>query len=300
MKREFKEILPALYKYGLTISAVVLLMVGLSVGLFGHLIEYQFFNFRQFTKDYYANISTELISIAITVLVIDKLALRQKNFDEYKQLKDDLIHQVRSQINADAIKAIEKLAIHDWLFDGSMEGVDLNHANWQGVKQLENAYLKNTKLRGANFRKARLYRINLVNADLRWAKLQDALIFKSNLKEAKLIGADLSGAYVFKADFRNALCIDLKLRNANIWETDFEGSNITYEQLAEANRLRGSTMPNGARYDGMLNLSGDIEDASNMGIDINNPVELAEWYVVSLEKYQLGQDWVRKKLLMSE
>ena len=50
-------------------------------------------------------------------------------------------------------------------------------------------------------------------------------------------------------------------------------------------------MPDGKLYDGRYWLQGDLKCASKEGMDIQNPKEMAEYFGVSLEEYEIGQKW---------
>jgi hypothetical protein len=53
--------------------------------------------------------------------------------------------------------------------------------------------------------------------------------------------------------------------------------------------LFGAIMPDGGTYDGRYNLKGDLEFARWGQVDIDDPVEMAEFFGVSLEDYLEGQ-----------
>lgn len=115
--------------------------------------------------DFYANISTELVSIAITVLVIDALNERRA----IQQEKENLILQMSSPTNLIAKEAVRVLRMRGWLTDGTLKGANLQRAN------LRNAFLEKADLRG----------IFLYEADLQGAFLQ-----RSNLEGARKLEDD--------------------------------------------------------------------------------------------------------------
>ena len=55
-------------------------------------------------------------------------------------------------------------------------------------------------------------------------------------------------------------------------------AKVTDEQLSQAKCLYRATMPDGGRYDGRLNLEGDIELARGEGIDSGDADAMAHWY----------------------
>jgi hypothetical protein len=62
------------------------------------------------------NFSTELLGAALTFFIFD---LFQERRDDLR-LKQRLIREMRSQVNATALKAAEELSSHGWLEDGSL------------------------------------------------------------------------------------------------------------------------------------------------------------------------------------
>jgi hypothetical protein len=123
-----------------------------------------------FISDFYANISTDLLSIAITVLIID--VLNQQRLEE--QEKSSILLQLGSRNNSTALDALQIIRTRGWHADGSMKGINLYRAN------LEKAFLNNTNLAGANFEQANLKQAYLSYLDLTGAK---------NLERAQLAQA---------------------------------------------------------------------------------------------------------------
>jgi len=74
-----------------------------------------------FLQDYYANISTELASIAITVLIVDVL-YQQRDVEREKR---DLILQMGSPDNTFAVEAVRRLRAQGWLKYGALRGAFL-------------------------------------------------------------------------------------------------------------------------------------------------------------------------------
>lgn len=212
--------------------------------------------------DFYANFSTELVSIAITILIVDVI-YRRRN-EEFE--KRDLIISMASHNNAFAREAIRILRNRQWLFDGAMEGADLGRAS------LYRADLDNTNL----------VSVNLKGADLRGANLVD-----SDLRKANLSKADMSAYDQQRANLRNA-----NLKGATLTATDLEGvEGLTDKQLEEVWALRGATMESGGRYNGRFNLEGDLLVAHLMKIGSSDEA-MASFYGVPVEKYTWGQEWL--------
>ena len=160
------------------------------------------------------------------------------------------------------------------LQSANLQKAHLNEARLDWI-DLENANLNSARLRDAN-----LTRANLRNSDLRKASLCRADLRDADLRHANLQGADLEEAYLravrrdpYEDEFEDAV-----LEDANLSETNLKNAEITLEQLTQANSLFGATLPNGSRYDGRFNLSGDIELARSQGIDVKDSHVLMLWY----------------------
>jgi uncharacterized membrane protein len=128
--------------------AVGLLILALIIAVYGYLNQHG--NWQSplsFIADFYANISTELISIVITILVIDGLNERRA----IQQEKQALILQMSSPTNFIAKEAARILRMRGWLTDGTLQGANLLRAN------LRKVLLVKADLRGALFYKAEIW-----------------------------------------------------------------------------------------------------------------------------------------------
>jgi uncharacterized protein YjbI with pentapeptide repeats len=201
---------------------LLLLVLALVVGTAGYISQHPGdFNLLALAGDFYANISSELASIAITVLIIDTLNRRRDQRVEERRTREQLIRQMGSQVNEVARRAVEELRAEGWLTDGSLQEADLRVANleeaklWdadlQGVNlqwaKLKKANLNRAVLVGANLKQANLQAARLNGADVRGANLFEAKLYRVGFHDAKLNDADLSGAHCEGAQFVNAdLC----------------------------------------------------------------------------------------------
>ena len=286
---------------GLTAVALLLLVVGITVSFSGHLQSHGTININELVDSFYANIGTELISIAITVLVIDKLAIQRQENQNELHLKAGLIARAGSRIRETSVAAIDELARHGWLYDGTLAEANLQGANLKGTV-LHATYQGGANFKDAHLQKAdlsdmRLYEVNLEQADLQRTKLSRAQLVNANLKGANLDYANLEGAYLFLTDLEGAHLYHTNLKDAKLWNANLLGAkNLTDLQLASASRLRDATMQNGRRYDGRFNLAGDIQDAEDDGIDVNEEKSMAAWYGIALADYFQGQEWAKKHL----
>lgn len=258
---------------------LALAILGVVATVAGHLAQYGRFDLQQVYQDLYANLGTELLSIAITVLIIDQLAQRRDEQQrrererEREQIKlehekERLIRQLGSSMNVHAKRAAEELRAQGWLEDGSLVKAPLTGANLEGAN-LRHANLAAARLFRANLKGAGMFRANLERAQLRGAKLQGARLGSANLRHANLAGANLEDTYLSGA----------KLEGANLLKANLKGARgIKAERFAGCRCLYGATMPGGERYDGRHKLSGDLELARRDGIDAEDTAALDKWY----------------------
>src|SRR5215218_8332097 len=117
------------------------------------------------------------------------------------------------------------------------------------VVSLVDADLSGAELSGAVLREA-----YLVGASLRGTYLS-----RADLSGADLSGADLSEAYLGEADLSEAYLSGTNLSRANFSGANFSGAYLNKavgasgEQLEHASLLKGTTMPNGQKYEDWLN-----------------------------------------------
>ena len=176
--------------------AALVLVLASSIAVLGHLNQHYGLDLEPVVgaiiADFYANVSTEMASIAIAVLVIDSLNERRAE----QELKAQLIREMGHPTdNGVALRAVRELRAHGWLEDGSLRETNLEGANLQGAD-----------LRGANLKQA-----NLLGAKLERANLHEANLHEAKLEQANLIGADLLGADLAGVNLQGA-----KLERANV------------------------------------------------------------------------------------
>lgn len=176
-----------------TVGAVFLAF-GLGVVLGGYLMTVAASEQSLFTfiKETYSNFGIEMVSIALTVIVIDRLNRRRDEQREERELKAQLLRDVRSKVADVAVNAVHQMQERGWLKGKAslLRGAHLIGANLNGV-QLTSANLNSAHLFGANLSGAHLSGANLSDADLRVA----------NLHGSHLFGANLSGAFLSNGSF---------------------------------------------------------------------------------------------------
>ena len=190
---------------------------------------------------YSMNAYTELLSIIVTVVVVDRLATRRAE----QQRKAELIAQMASTNNAVAVGAATLMKHLGWGFDEdrSLDGVSLRGANLQGI-DLSFANLEGANLRGANLDAALLRRTNLVGVSLRKANLQGAFLRGANLQ-----GADLSFANLVGVDLNFANLEGADLSEASLVEVDLSFANLEGVDLSEAKLNEQTVLPDAIALD---------------------------------------------------
>jgi hypothetical protein len=144
-------------------------------------------------RDFYSNVSTELGSIAITILIIDAMYRRRERETTTRTEKKRLIRQIGNRDPELTLRAVEELRLNGWLEDGSLEQVSIAWANLAG------AHLQKADLSGAH-----LWLTNLKGARLYQADLKGAFMQAVNLQDANLDGATLAGANLNESNLLNA------------------------------------------------------------------------------------------------
>lgn len=208
--------------------AISFLTLSLILAVIGYVVQHpEGFTFAGLLQDFYANISSELASIALTVLIIDGLNRRREAAQQAHQVREELIRKLGSKVNEVARQAAEELRAKGWLLDGDLQEADL---------------------RAANLEDADLYAADLQGANLQWAMLKNA-----SLKKSSLVGANLSqikawGAKCYKADMRSVDFSNAQLYRVDFNQTDLRHANFTGAVLIGANLLEADLR--GANFDG--------------------------------------------------
>lgn len=207
----------------LRIAGVALLVLAILVGILGYLNQHGCTYLRgtpQRILEYLsANISTELASIAITILVVDALYEHRETEREKKRL----ILQMGSPDNAFAREAVRALRSRGWLGDGSLKGADLENANLQKAA-LNEANLQGANLVAANLQGADLWDVHLQEASLAGANLQQVRLVRANLQRADLVFADLQEAFLARVDLQCANLSLTILHKAKLHEVNLQGA----------------------------------------------------------------------------
>ena len=214
------------------------------------------FDWETFWKDFHANITTELGSIAITVFIVDRLAARRDKQRDTRELKDRLVREAGSQSNELAKNAVFEMNKRGWLratgkwsfqphsllIDGDLRDADLRNARF-GYDRLNNKGHKGRHdLHGvgfvnANLEAAFLHHTDLQGADFSAANLKNANLFDAWLQDANFFCADLSGADLGHTKLKGALFWRTNLIGANLRDAKLDGAIIFDCSIDETTRL---------------------------------------------------------------
>lgn len=198
-------------------------------------------------NNWFANgIWPEALSTMAAVVLLYKLDKLRDDQREKERLKNELLWQVRSQSNAIAVSAIDRLRHEGWLTGdtGMLQNVLLAKLQWEkaylceanlqhsnlGLTNLQAANLGHANLQGADMRRA-----NLQAADVRHANLQGALGWETNLQAAFMWEANLQGADMVCANLQGAHLVSANLQAANLREANLQAASLWHANLQEAN-----------------------------------------------------------------
>jgi uncharacterized protein YjbI with pentapeptide repeats len=258
------------YLWDVRVLGGAMLAIAVAIGTIGYLNQHGALDLGEkvgiLLSDFYANFSTELASIAITVLLIDSLQKRH----ETQQHKERLIHHLGSKHNVTAVQAVDELRLYGWLRDGTLQGLFLNRANLEGA-DLNFSDLRGVHLDGTNLQNAQFIEANLEGAEIVFSNMIGAVFVKTNLQGAILgLKNTVGGSNLNKADMREAnlrtanlsrcsvqeaLLEGADFSNASLIETDLQGSDLRRTNLQSTNLL-------GASLDGAWLWSSQLQDSN--------------------------------------
>jgi uncharacterized protein YjbI with pentapeptide repeats len=253
----FRIKLPKLDLLAPQIGALIILALGIGLAIVGFRIQHPSTPITLATlfPDFYANASTTLVGIALTVLIID--ALNRRRDDRLEKIR--LIRDMGCGDNGIALRAVVEITE--------------NNLHWKGF------------LRNRHFWCARLAGAQLMSADLSY----------SSFHHADITGAVLYGAKLLRTSFWHAQMRDVDFKDADLTGADFiyadlTRANVTKKQLQSADRLLGVRLPNGNIYDGRFNRPGDLSVAQTLGVDVNDPMAMANFYAMPYDQFMHSSD----------
>ncbi|MEM6529008.1 MAG: pentapeptide repeat-containing protein [Chloroflexota bacterium] len=196
---------------------------------------------------YSTNIYTELISVALTILVLDRRAQQREMKRQREERIARIIRGMRSTDDNEGLRAAEQAEEIGILTDGTLSEVNLERANLSRAS-LWGANLSRADLREVNLSGAYLWGANLSRADLQGADLSGVDLWEANLSEADLQGVDLSradlrGANLNRAYLTVANLSRADLREANLSGVDLRGANLSRADLGDATFDGETTLP---------------------------------------------------------
>ncbi|WP_229075215.1 pentapeptide repeat-containing protein [Actinoplanes sp. DH11] len=208
---------------------------------------------KELVNDLYANASTSLLSISVTVLLIDRLNESRAAQQDRKRL----IREMGSGDSATALRAAKEIIAGGWSTDGSLRGADLARANLAGVRlgaaDFTEANLTNAVLLEAEMPQARLHRALLKGAQAEQCVLKGSDLSGANMAKIGLAGANLESVTIdgdcelLRAEFQGASMRNAILAGAQMEECDLRGCDLTEADLRTAS-LRKATV-SGAIFD---------------------------------------------------
>jgi uncharacterized protein YjbI with pentapeptide repeats/DNA-binding transcriptional regulator YiaG len=228
----------------------------------------------------WTNLAAEAAMLALTVVLVDAVAVRQNEERE----KKDLILQMGGPDSTFTKEAVRKFRARGWLehendllagqdlSTANLSGADLSRANLSGADlsnaNLHRTVLQRTNLRGTNLHAAALTGANLWRADLYTADLREADLRGANLSVAELSRANLTGADLFRADLRGASLNLADLGGADLREADLIGTHLRAADLRGAN-LRRANLTGASPYRAQLT-GANLGEAVLQGADLRS------------------------------
>lgn len=198
----------------LIVTSICCLVGAVILGFFGY-ESYVSSQDKSFLDTFYSSIITELISIALVVLIIDQLSSAHAR-EKRKQHLLELLSGPDNTYSDLVTYVLSELRKEGWLRDGTLRKANLEGINLQGQ--------------------------DLVQVDLREANLRNASLNCAILIRAKLDGAILEGAHLNNARLHSA-----SLRGAIFSNTEFQCACLHGADLSNVETINASFI--GAKYD---------------------------------------------------
>lgn len=190
--------------------------------------------FSSLINEFYANISSELFSISITILLIDYLYERKSKINS----KQRLLRELGSEDRGFTSRALKELKETGALEDGSLVGLDLKGANLSNLDfsnaNLKNVNFENAILEGCTFSNCDLTNTNFISTNLKGAIIENANFENTVLSKANLYSARLSKSKINNCDFLNANLQVSELIEVEINNCKLEGVNLTQANLTRS------------------------------------------------------------------
>lgn len=191
--------------------------------------------------------------------------------------------------------------------------VDFSKSDLGGL-DLTNFNLEGAMLKEANFKEAKMERINLARADLTEANLSFAKLNKSIFSNADLTSANFSWSEMKDTKIFNAKMSGANLKNTNLKRANLSHAFLTWSNLSGAD-LRNANLQNANLSEAILkrtNLNLAKLDSANLrrsklyetnfeGTSMDHVLGLSEDWLENMEELNIiGQIGIRKKYLLTE
>ena len=182
-------------------------------------------------EGYVTNVFTEILGAAGTFFVLDYWVRRRDERQKLEEQKSDLISQMGSKINDEAIRAVEELRRRGWLQDGSLLGAYLPGANLVSANLAAQRVEVRKRLgqekeiivtRPVQINNANLFKANLSNTQMNGIDLSETWLFDANLQNSSLIAANLQETRLILADLRGCDLSEANLKNTNLFAAKFD------------------------------------------------------------------------------
>lgn len=239
----------------------------------GVLIGASLFAEKQF--DYLMSLFTNVLSIFVTVFILDEL----NRWRQHKQEQNRLIREFGGQSNETAKRAIDELREQEWATGEKslLQARNFRYSNWLGLD------LWNVNLRGALLRHSNMAHTVLWHTDLRGADLRGA-----NLEHAKMAEVILDPDTVLPDGTHWTEAVDLNQftdpTHKNFWHGyNLNAKNLQGNQMSGFNlkraAMRSSDLTNANLQDAKLNLAilfladltgANMEGAKLVGAELGN------------------------------
>lgn len=228
--------------------------------------------------EFLQGISTEMMGAVVTTLLFGVVMLVFQQYQSTQERQTDLFLQMGSPLNIFAVEASRQVAAEGWLYDGSLDGVNLRETNLDNA-DLEGADLRNVNFEEAELENTNLYQANLTGANLRFADLEEAFLGEANLQnalltQANLLDARLGAANLQQANLRQANLQNSNLRQSNLQGADFTGADLSHANLTQADMLGINLVQ--ANLSGTNLSSTRLQDANLLGIDFDEETVLPD------------------------
>jgi hypothetical protein len=185
---------------------------------------------RQWYGDWFQGVSTEMVGAIVTTILFTFILGAVQEQQAQTELKKELITQLGSTVNSEAVRAAERLAENDWIRDGSLRDVDLSFADLSG---------------------ALLFVADMEGATMFSAILQRADLSSANLQDAFLQGVDFQEAVLEAVNFQSAVLEEANFRDANLKAANFSGASLLSANLEDADLANAQFDANTILPDGM-------------------------------------------------